>query len=200
MIVLAIAAWLYYAKTEGDRLAGARRISQAPSVIRLTMTVTHDDGPLRLERYEFDDNNGLSTASYRAEGRKGVAVTVGTKPYETFDIAFLFGKLVQDGIWDLTDKPPRGNTATSYDVSVYQEIEGKHGSRSYTFTDPHYWANAREFNIRLEKNKPLPDLLVLRSNARDKRYEQIVNDFRNFGSETFKRDIAEAQSRAARAS
>jgi hypothetical protein len=195
--VLAVGVWAMYAKLERDRFAAARNVAQSRSDIKLSMLVRRENGPLSEEEYRMQDTDGVSTASYRAVGRKGLQVTVETKPYETFEVSFLFGKLQQDGLWEVRSKPPRGDTSTVYQVHAYQEIEGKHGSHAFTFSDPKYWANAREFTIRLEKGKALPDLLVLQSNARDKRYEAIVNDFEAFGSPGFRREVARARTRAA---
>jgi hypothetical protein len=199
VLAVAIGVWVIYTRQEAHRFVAARNVLRSKSEIRLRMDVLHTTGPVRRETYLLSDIEGVSSASYRVEGR-ATAVTVEMKPYQTFDVSFVFGKLVQDGLWDVKSKPARGDVSTTYRVSAYQAIEGKSGSHSFTFTDPHYWTTAHEFQIHLEKGKAIPDLLVLQANARDKRYEAIVTDFRTFGSSEFREQIARAQVRASRPS
>ncbi|MBV8654905.1 MAG: hypothetical protein JO160_02600, partial [Candidatus Eremiobacteraeota bacterium] len=74
----------------------------------------------------------------------------------------------------------------------------KQGERTVTFTDPHYWAvtAGRQYSIDLSKQSP-NDLLKMQSTAvADPRYEQIVRDFREFGPDEFRANVAAAQARA----
>jgi hypothetical protein len=196
VLAVAVGTWVVYSLREAQRFHDAKAVLTAKSEIRLRLNITHDKGPYAQETYTLSDIDGLSSAAYRVAGRNNIAVTVEMKPYQTYDVSFAFGKLVQDGLWDLRSKPERGDVSTIYEVTAFQAIEGKSGSHRFTFTDPHYWATAREFEIHLEKGKALPDLLVLQANARDKRYEAIVGDFRAFGTKEFQEEIARAQARA----
>jgi len=48
----------------------------------------------------------------------------------------------------------------------------------------------------LSKNKPLPNLLALTSTTLvEPRYEKIVEDFREFGPQSFRDKVAAAQTR-----
>ncbi|MBV9150004.1 MAG: hypothetical protein JO024_09065, partial [Candidatus Eremiobacteraeota bacterium] len=52
----------------------------------------------------------------------------------------------------------------------------------------------RQYEIHLDRNKPTPSLLQLSGSAiADKRYQAIVNDFRNFGTPGFRAKVAEVQ-------
>jgi len=110
-------------------------------------------------------------------------------------VSFFFGKLVQDGVWDLMDKPPRGNTDAHYTVYVKQLADFKQGDRTITFTDPHYWATTagRQYTIDLRKTNP-NDLLKLSSTQlADPHYQEIVNDFRAFGPPAFRAKVAQVR-------
>jgi len=191
-------AALLFAARESARYAATRRVAATPSAIRLGMTIRRTKGPIAEEDYLMDDIDGLSTSEYRAVNRKGTVIKVEALPRETTDVAFLFDKLVSDGIWDLRNKPPRGDTSTTYSVHIYQLTNGQHGSRDFAFTDPHFWATSggHEFKIHLDKNKPVPDLLHMSSTSLiEPRYAKIVSDFTNFGTPAFRARIVATQAR-----
>ena len=106
------------------------------------------------------------------------------------DVAYLFGQTVQDGYWDLGDQPPRGDTSTQYTISVKQLVDGQHGEHQFTFTDPQYWATTggHQFHITLDRNKPVPDLVSMKSTVIvEPRYGKLVDDILEFGSPGFRR-------------
>ncbi|MBD5604318.1 MAG: hypothetical protein IAI48_04410 [Candidatus Eremiobacteraeota bacterium] len=198
-----LAAYAFFNRTIVSRYVAARHVLNRRSEIRLSLTVDHATGPLVRETYEMSDVEGVSASSYRVAGRSGTTVTIVERPERTLDpdanVAFFFGKTVQDGIWELTNRPPRGDAGTRYTVHVYQFADGQHGSRDYTFTDPHYWATTggHQFHITLDKNKPVPDLLQMTSTVVvEPRYAALVDDFRAFGPERFRKKSADARTRA----
>ena len=201
-----LAAYAMFSRSIVPRYAGARKVLSRPSDIRLSLTLRHDRGPIVEEDYAMRDTDGVSASSYRAVGRNGTAITVEERPRVSLDaanVAFLFGRVVQDGIWELTNRPPRGDASTHYTVHVYQLIDDQHGSRDYTFTDPHYWATTggHQFHITLAKNKPVPDLLTMSSTVLvEPRYEALVEDFRSFGPDSFRAKAAQARARLGGAS
>lgn len=197
-----VVAALVYSNAVAPRIARNHDVLTSASDVRIGMSVRYAKGALAEERWTMRDRDGLSTSSYRAVGRNGVQVTIDERPREVLDastnVAYLFGKVVQDGIWDLASKPPRGDTNATYRIDVYQLITGQHGSRSFAFTDPHYWATTggHQFTIHLDKNKPVPDLLHLSSTTLvEPRYEQLVQDFRTFGPQSFRDRIASEKKR-----
>jgi hypothetical protein len=184
------------------RYAHSDAVLHSASDIKVAMQIAYDRGPLRSETWTMRDRNGLSTVAYRALGRNGIQVTISERPSSDVDersnVAFLFGRLVQDGLWDLPSKPPRGNTNAHYTISVYQLITNQHGGRSLTFTDPHYWATTggHQFTIHLDKDKPVPDLLRMSSTTLvEPRYDELVADFRAFGPSSFLTRIAAEKKR-----
>ncbi|HTV74025.1 MAG TPA: hypothetical protein VME66_10000 [Candidatus Acidoferrales bacterium] len=198
-----VTGWLLFGKGEADRYGVVQRVLQAPSAIRLSLVVRHAKGPIVEEDYRMADLNGVSSATYRAVGSNGLTIRVESLPRETYDVSFLFEKTVQDGIWELRSKPPRGDTSTQYTITVYQLTDNEHGTHTMTFTDPHYWATTggRQFHIHLDRNKPVPDLLFMKSTALvEPRYGLLVDDFRQFGSAPFRAKIAAAQARLRAAS
>ncbi|MGP6157737.1 MAG: hypothetical protein ACLPYS_09580 [Vulcanimicrobiaceae bacterium] len=185
--------WWLFRANESGRYAAARHVAELPSAIRLSLVVRHKSGAIAEEEYRMADINGVSSSQYRAVGRNGEAIKVDSLPRETYDVSFFFEKTVSDGIWQLSSRPPRGDTSTSYAIDVYQLTGGQHGSRSITFTDPHYWATTggHQFHIVLDKNKPVPNLLQLSSTVPvEPRYQKLVDDFRSFGSDEFRSKVA----------
>jgi hypothetical protein len=202
MFVGVVLASIVYLHTLAPRYAKNDAILHSASDIKVAMQIAYDRGPLRQETWTMRDRDGLSTLAYRALGRNGVQVTISERPSDTLNdqtnVSFLFGKLVQDGLWDLPSKPPRGDTNAHYTISVYQLITNEHGGRTFGFTDPHYWATTggHQFTIHLEKDKPVPDLLRMSSTTLvEPRYGELVDDFRSFGPQSFRTRIASEKKR-----
>jgi len=197
------AAYAYFRTTQDLHFNQTAQVREQRSEIRLNMTVAYDSGPLVREAYTMSDINGTSTLQYRVVGRKRLLqITIRERPRETLqegvNVAFLFDELVRDGIWELDSKPPRGNTAIYYRIGIAQVTGSAHGSRRFTFTDPHYWATTggHQFHITLNRNKPVPNLLQLSSTALvEPGYGELVTDFRNFGPDSFRSKVAAARLR-----
>ena len=195
-VLAAIAlSWAIFASTEEQRAQQVHAIKTSHSELHLAMTAEHEHGPLAREEWRMDDIDGRSIAIYSATDRAGRTVRVEAK-MQTYDVSFLFGKAVQDGVWELINRPDRGDRSTHYHIYVAQVVNGTSGKRDYAFTDPHYWATTagHQFHITLDKNKPVPDLLALKSAAQaEPRYEKIVSDIKNFGSPKFRSTISKAR-------
>jgi hypothetical protein len=200
LVAIGGAAWLF-SQTEAGRYAATSKVANSESQIRLAMSVRHEKGPIVEEDYRMADLDGLSSSEYKATGRNGTTVRVTSLPHETTDVSFLFDQLVADGIWDLSSKPPRGDTSSHYAIEIYQLTQDKHGSHRFEFTDPHFWATSggHEFKIHLDRNKPVPDLLTMKSTSLvDERYQKLVDDFTSFGSPDFRSKVASVQARLSR--
>jgi hypothetical protein len=94
------------------------------------------------------------------------------------------------------NKPPAGDTNAHYTLHIHQVADKEQGSRTVTFTDPKYWAleAGRQYHIELSKNSPVPDLTKLQSTTlADPRYQQIVQAFRDFGTDSFRSKVHQAQ-------
>ena len=192
-IVGLLAAYAFFNRTVVPRYVGARKILDRRSEIRLSLKIRHDTGPLAEEDYDMSDIEGTSASEYRVTSRGGTIVSIKERPRQTLEaddnVAYFFGKTVQDGVWELTNRPPRGDVSTHYTVHVFQVTDGQHGSRDYTFTDPHYWATTggHQFHITLDKNKPVPDLLQMTSTTLvEPRYAALIADFRAYGPDSFR--------------
>jgi hypothetical protein len=191
-------AWLLFAKTEQGRYDATLKVLHSRSVIKLAMDVHHATGPISDEIYRMDDIDGASSSEYRAVGRGGTTIKVNALPHQTVDVAFFFDKTVSDGIWELANRPVRGDADTSYTISIYQESNAAHGSHKFTFTDPHYWATTggHQYHIHLDKKKPTPDLLTMSSTVVvEPRYERLVNDFLGFGATSFRSKVTAARAK-----
>ena len=197
-LLAVVFGWLLFSKTEVARYEGARRVAAADSDIRLGLAITYTSGPFLSETYRMEDRNGVSTSEYHVAGRNGLNVNVKSLPQETFDVSFFFEKAVQDGIWELRNRPPRGDANAHYAIDVYQLNAGQHGSHAFRFTDPHYWATTggHQFTIHLDRNKPVPDLVQMSSTTLvEPRYGKLIEDFTTFGPPEFRTKIAEAKAR-----
>jgi hypothetical protein len=198
-VVALIGGWWLFQHTEAGRYELTRQISQSRSEIRLHMIVAYAKGPIAGEAYQMADIDGLSSAEFHATSRDGTTVKISAPSRKTkdrlTDVAVLFGEAQQDGIWELGDKPPRGDTSVVYTIDVSQLEAGQSGSHQFTFTDPHYWATTggQQYQIKLEHGKPVPNLVGLKSTSiAEPRYARLVADFREFGSPQFRAAI-EAQ-------
>lgn len=199
-IVMAILGWrVYYGKTEFSRVNTVSRAQHAPSQLYARLLIGYDKPPIYEEEYNMKDIEGVSTFTYRIRTYAGKQLTITAPPKQMYDVSFFFGSLDQDGVWQLVNKPPRGNTDVHYTVYVKQLADFKQGERTITFTDPHYWATTagRQFNIDLSKTNP-NDLLKLQSSSlADPRYQKIVDDFRGFGPPSFREKVSRARAAAA---
>src|SRR5579872_806013 len=200
--VLAIAAvvigWMIYWPIESSRYAATRTVERSKSIIRMTYTVTHQHGPIARERLIFSNVDGKAEVAYEGTNRLGTAIARFKQPVAGFNVATLFGETVHDGVWDLRTKPPRGDTTISYTIAIYQQTDNQSGEHSFTFTDPHYWATTggRQYVIHLERTKPIPDILSLRSTSiAEPRYGKIVQDFDAFDAPGFRATLAAARAK-----
>ncbi len=199
VFVVAMVAYGVYFRSHNDlgRLAAVQRAQNAPSRLYARLTIRYDRPPIYEETYSMQDVEGKSTYRYRVRGYDGKEITITQPPGEFYDVSFFFGRLVQDGVWDLVDKPPRPHPDAHYTLFVEQYADYRHGSRTVTFTNPHYWATTagQKFQIDLSKQSP-NDLLKLHGTAiADPHYAMIVDDFRNFGPKEFRDNVARAIAR-----
>lgn len=166
-----------------------------------TLTINYDQPPIYLEQYTLRDDNGVSSAQYKIQGYSGKVVTITMPPEKTFspnrNVGYFFEDITQnDQAWQLMNKPPVGNTDEQYTLHIHQIADNRQGTRTVTFTDPHYWAitAGRQYHIQLSAHSPTPDLTKLESTTiADPRYEKIVQAFRNFGPPSFRQKIEQAQ-------
>jgi hypothetical protein len=195
-IIAVVGGWKIYADEEKSRYAAVDAIRNSYSYLKVSMLVKYPTGPISTETITLVDDNGHSLATYAVGNRSGTVATFHEK-IEGFDVSFAIGRLVQDGIWQLTNKGPRKENDPTYTVHIQQTVTGQSGQRTITFSDPEFWANAREFRITLDPKKPTPsemDLVKMQATAiADPRYLQVVKDFHAFGSPAFKKTIAKAR-------
>jgi hypothetical protein len=201
IIVLCIAmlalGWRIYGAGEMGRFGPAIHAQHAPSVLEARMIVRYAKPPIFEEEYRMSDVEGVSTFHYRIRGYKGHEITVSAPPARVYDVSFFFGRLGQDGIWQLVNKAPLPDADARYTVYVRQLADYQHGERTVTFTSPQYWATkaGRQFEIDLSKGVPSDLLRIESTQAVDPRYEQIVTDFRDFGPDEFRQNVEAAKAR-----
>lgn len=213
ILSLVTLGWIYfkYIPIEGAKLEQVVSL-KCPSDIALRLTLDYDKPPIYQEEYLMNDVDGISTSSYRIRGYAGKQIKISAPATATYDVSFLFGLVVQDGIWDLMDRAPRGDTDVHYTLYVRQKAlitvtdpktgdtktECKTGDRTITFTDPHYLATTagRQYQIDLGQGAPKSpaDLLKMQSTTlANPHYEKIVNDIRAFGPDSFRSKVAAAR-------
>ncbi|HEY2474925.1 MAG TPA: hypothetical protein VGI19_08995 [Candidatus Cybelea sp.] len=194
-VIMLILGWRIYGAGEMGRFGPAIHAQKAPSELHAQLLIRYSKPPIEEEEYRMSDVEGVSDFQYRIRGFDGREIRVKAPEARVYDVSFFFGKLVQDGVWQLENKPPRPNANAHYTVFVKQVVDYKHGERTVTFTDPHFWAtkSGRYYSIDLSKGVPSDLLHVQSSQVADTRYEQIVNDFREFGPDEFRTNVAKAQ-------
>ncbi len=195
-VVGLIVGWRLFYRPETQRYADVQSVRNQRSELHFSETMIHAKGPIARETWRLDNDNGVSSASYSAENRAGTRVAKFTEPIKGYDVTFAFERLVQDGIWELQTRPLRGNTDPIYDISVRQVAGDRSGSHRFVFADPKYLATTagRQYEIHLDKNKPVPDLVTLNSTSTaDARYGEVVGDFASFGPPRFKKTVAAAR-------
>lgn len=177
------------------------QIAHQKTAVYLRLTIQYDKPPLYAEVYDMRDIDGVSTAEYKVTGYSGKVITITAPPDRTTNVSFFSERVIADGVWELVNKPARGDTSKIYTVEIKQLADNKVGTRKIVFTDPHYWATTagRQFQIHLEKDKPTPNLLTLNSTAvADPRYEQVVREFTEFGTPSFRSKVAAARAAVAK--
>lgn len=182
--------------TDFNRTAQVERVKTAPSAFYLKLLVRYDKPPIYDEEYAMQDVEGVSSFAYRVRGYDGKQITVTAPPAAVFDVSFFVSKLVQEGVWNLTNLPDAGDTSARYTFYIKQKADYREGQRTVTFTDPHYWATlaGRQYEIHLDKKAPTPDLLHLQGTTRaDPRYEKLVEEFEAFGPPQFRAHVAQAR-------
>jgi hypothetical protein len=196
----AVAIWRSLASQEHDRFIAVEKVRHSPTEIRFSYAVDHERGPIAREEWRFANLDGRSTASYVAVDRKGTRATFDER-VDGYDVTFLFEKLVADGIWDLQTRPLRGKDPDLHTVRIDQVAGTGHGTHTFRFSDPQYLATTagREYRIRLDRSKPVPDILKLDSTSTaDDRYLKIVKDIESFGTPRFKQTAAGAREKLLR--
>ncbi len=196
-VVMLVLGWRIYGAGEMGRFAPAIHAQKAPSQLYASMTVRYFKPPVYEETYRMSDIEGVSRFEYSVRGFNGRQITITAPAARVYDVSFFFGRLTQDGIWQLVNKPALPNAKASYTVYVKQLADYRHGERTVTFTDPHYWASraGREFSIDLRKGVPKDLVFIQNSQLGDARYGQIVTDFRDFGPAEFRHNVAAAVAR-----
>lgn len=194
-VVMLILGWRIYGAGEMGRFGPVTHVQNAPSRLYARLTIRYAKPPVYSEEYRTSDVEGVSRFSYTIRGFDGRQITVNAPAARVYDVSFFFGRLVQDGVWQLANKPPLPHAAATFTVYVKQVVDYKQGERTVTFTDPHYWATktGRQYEIDLSKGVPSDLLHIASTENADPRYQQIVDDFRNFGPDVFRHNVAAAQ-------
>ena len=139
-VVMLILGWRIYGAGEMGRFGPAVHAQKAPSELYARLLIRYPKPPVFEEEYRMSDIEGVSKFDYRVRGYNGRQITVKAPAARVYDVSFFLGRLDQDGIWDLVDKPPRPDVDAFYTVYVKQLADYKQGQRTVTFTNPKYWA------------------------------------------------------------
>ncbi len=200
-VAIAVLAFGWEFSKSRYNYAPAIHAQKAPSALYARLSIRYTKPPIYEEEYRMQDVEGVSSFRYMIRSYGCREIIVKAPPAEITDVSFFFGKLNQDGIWQMVDKSPLPGATALYTVYVKQLADYKEGNRTVTFSDPEYWAKTagRQFSFDLSKAAPktASDLLHVQSTqVNDPRYEQVVRDFREFGPDEFHHNVAEAQARA----
>ncbi len=190
-----IVGWRIYGPGEMGRFAPVIHAQRAPSKLYAKLIIAYAKPPIEQEEYQMSDDDGVSTFQYAIRGAQGHLITVKAPAARVYDVSFFFGRLVQDGVWQLDNKAPLPNAPERYAVYVKQAVDYKQGDRLVTFTSPQYWATktGRQYQIDFRKAFRAICCTSPARKSADPRYEQIVKDFRDFGPDVFRHNVAAAQ-------
>lgn len=187
-IAVAVATYLYFFKPFMEEQPLVRNVINANSTWSVTMQEYELQGPLSTETYRISNDNGKTTVFYAATNKAGTVTKEFTVPIAGPSGTFLFEELRADGIWDVDDRPVRPHPVDEYIIEVDQTLGDEGGSRSFSFSDPTFWAtaNVKEFNVKLPASGPIsgsnaPVLGVAGRSLQDPRYLQMVKAIRAFG-------------------
>jgi|SRR5579863_4191998 len=200
IIIVAVGTFLINFRGESNQMQAVGGVTRAPSQIYARMLIRYDQPPLYEEEWSMQDVEGVSTYQYRVRSYAGKQITIKARADQIHDVSYWWGKLDRDGVWQIVNQPPRGNTHAAYTVYVKQLIDFKQGERTVTFTDPHYWATTagHQYSLDLSKQNASDGVQLKSSEVMDSRYQTVVDDFLTFGSDEFRRkiDAARAQARS----
>ncbi len=196
-VIFLIVGWRIYGAGEMGRFGPAIHAQKAPSELYARLLIQYAKPPIYQEEYRTADIEGVSSFQYTIHGYDGREITVKAPEARVYDVSFFFGRLDQDGVWQLVNRPARPGANAHYTVFVKQLADYQQGQRTVTFTDPQYWAvkTGRYITIDLSKGVPSDLLHVNSTQVADPRYVQIVKDFRDFGPDEFRHNVAVAQQR-----
>ena len=207
LAVAVVGMWQLFARTEAGRYNAAHKVQQSRSEIRIDLAIVHDKGPLTHESYAIADIDGVSSVTYSATNRAGTTVHVTAPPPHDKRIRQRRRVSVRPDRAGRDLGARRQAAARRYvdalhDHGLLSSSTDSHGSHRFTFTDPHYWATTggHQFHITLDRNKPVPDLVTLKSTVSvEPRYGKIVDDIETFGSPGFPHTVAAKRALAERA-
>jgi hypothetical protein len=196
-VVMLILGWRIYGAGEMGRFGPAIHAQKAPSRLYASLLIRYAKPPIYQEEYKMSDDEGISSFQYVVRGYDGRQITINAPPARVYDVSFFLGRLDQDGVWQLENKPALPGAPERYTVYVRQVADYKQGDRTVTFTSPRYWATqtGHQYEIDLSKGVPSDLLHIASTQNADPRYEQIVKDFRDFGPDLFRHNVAAAQQR-----
>ncbi|MEO6835280.1 MAG: hypothetical protein ABI231_05165 [Candidatus Tumulicola sp.] len=196
--IFLVAGWKIYGAGEMGRFGGVTKAQKAPSQLYARLSIRYAKPPIYEEEYRMQDVEGVSKFEYRIRSYNCKEILIKAPAGKIYDVSFFFGGLDQDGIWQMVNLPPLPNPDAYYSVYVKQLADFKQGERTVTFTNPHYWAthsSNRQVQLDLRKQGP-NDLLHVQGQKADPRYGKVVDDFRAFGPEEFRKNVTAAQARA----
>ena len=163
-------------------------VINANSTWSVAMQEYEQSGLLSGETYRISNDNGKTTMFYAGTNRAGTITKEFSVPLPGPQGTFLYEELRADGIWDVDDRPVRPHSVDRYIIEVDQTLGDEGGNRSFSFSDPQYWAttHAQEFRMHLPRSGPVtganaPTLGVAGRSLQDARYWQIVKAIRAFG-------------------
>jgi hypothetical protein len=195
IVVFGFLGWRLYGGPHP--VEGIARAKNAPSRLYASMTIQYAKPPIFEERYSMQDIDGVSNFEYAVRGYNCRRIAIKAPTGRIYDVSFFFGGLDQDGIWQLTNQPPFPHAKAAYTVYVKQVADFKQGDRTVTFTDPEVLASRTPREVQLDLSKgDAGNVLRLQAQHADPRYEKIVEDFRGFGPDEFRNNVAQAQAHA----
>ena len=201
LIVVVVVVMLIWAggSTASARWGASGRRStrrRAPSELYARMLVRYAKPPIYQEEYRMSDIEGVSAFSYRIRGYNGRQITIKAPPARGLRRQLL--RRAPRSRWRLADRQPRPVTRCRRALYRLREASRRlQTGRSHR--DLHRSAllgdEGADGSTRSISRKACPTICVHMTSTQvaDPRYEQIVKDFRDFGPDEFRHNVAAAQ-------
>jgi len=189
MIVAGVLAYVFFFRPFLAEQPQVEHVINENSTWSVTMQEYLTHGPLSAETYRISNDNGKTTMFYSGTNRAGTVTKEFNAPIAGPSGTFLFEDLRANGLWELEDRAVRPNPVDEYVIEVDQILGDEGGTRSFSFSDPAFWAttHAQEFKLHLPAkgpvagtNGPITGVAPGRS-LQEPRYWKIVQEIRGFG-------------------
>jgi len=189
--VVGVISYQYFLRPFIEQEPQVQQVLTENSTWSVTLQEYILSGPIAAQTYRLSNDNGRTTMFYAATNRAGTETKEFTVPLVGPEGTFLFEQLRADGIWDVDEKAVRPDPKLECIMEVDQTLGDDGGTRSFSFSDPRFWATttAKEYDLKLPPKGAIGDSALSAvgsggKDLRDPRYLEMVQAIEAFGPST----------------